>query len=834
MNAVKAIASAARSTGYRKEAIVNGYTFADVLDPASVTREVPLAAFTQTPPSYRSAAFAAVLGARRKSTELVREHRALGAPLLFVIEGEAVSLWQVRDDAPRCLRKRVPVDDVPALFAEHRTEWSPDAIHRAKAIGAIDPAYQLDFVDVGLLPAVEGQVHNKLHALLERTLAESFGALSDRPLDTKLLFHVVFRLLAAKVLQDRQHPEARNWDTADLPSILRSIESYFSLQTVEFLGGDHARHAFGAAWDCLRGGINFANISSDDLAFVYENTLVTPEIRKEFGTHSTPRQVAEYAVSRLQLHLRTGDELHIYEPFAGAGVFLVSALRHLRDTLPADWSDQRRHETLIQCLAGDELDAFACEVATLSLILADYPNHNGWRISERDLFQDGNLQARLQNRDVVLCNPPFEDFTADERKHYKLPESTFSKPVTVLDAALEAHPAALAFVLPNAFIRNRKFASQRKRVEELYGDIELVDLPDGIFRESRSESALLIAREPRQGRAEASVLRSTEVSDHGRVAFLQTGQTTRQRRLKRKVSNRSSGELWIPSLANIWQYLEGLPRLGDHFKIHRGVEWESEQSEAWSPTRQPGFKRGLHSARHTQQFALEASPPWLDCRPGKVRGNSMDQPWEVPKLVANAGRLSRGPWRIGAALEQRELLHSQQFVGLWHRDTPEEAELLAYVAVINGPVANAFLAQHSPASRFRLHDLKRIPVPSRLPARVSELVAKYVECLAASAPEDEDDEYGERLKDLLVQIDAEVLRAYDLPPRLEHQLLEFFQGAERPVCHAWQHWNAWDSTPGLTLAERWSRRSSPPTLPIHEIFGQLPPDEAKLLRTYGT
>lgn len=34
---------------------------------------------------------------------------------------------------------------------------------------------------------------------------------------------------------------------------------------------------------------------------------------------------------------------------------------------------------------------------------------------------------------------------------------------------------------------------------------------------------------------------------------------------------------------------------------------------------------------------------------------------------------------------------------------------------------------------------------------------------------------------LLIRIDAEVLKAYRLPPVIEQQLLDVFQGAERPV-----------------------------------------------------
>ena len=43
----------------------------------------------------------------------------------------------------------------------------------------------------------------------------------------------------------------------------------------------------------------------------------------------------------------------------------------------------------------------------------------------------------------------------------------------------------------------------------------------------------------------------------------------------------------------------------------------------------------------------------------------------------------------------------------------------------------------------------------------------------------EEDELKEKKKACLLKIDAEVLRLYDLPPRLEKQLLDFFAGYER-------------------------------------------------------
>ena len=151
--------------------------------------------------------------------------------------------------------------------------------------------------------------------------------------------------------------------------------------------------------------------------------------------------------------------------------------------------------------------------------------------------------------------------------------------------------------------------------------------------------------------------------------------------------------------------------------------------------------------------------------------------------------------------------------------------------MVNGPVANAFVATHAPEKGFRLHDLKQIPVPAQLPVRVAALVTEYTEQLGTPSIPVPDET---RLASLLFEIDAEILGAYDLPARLERELLEYFRDVERPVRHPWTHWNAKDPAPGLTLAERVSKRSDQPTLPIHEIFQPLPAREAELLRTYGS
>ena len=378
MTALARIEAGLRAIGYRPESLIHDYSFADVLSEAGEEQCVALAAFTQVPESYRSAAFGVITGTH--DADAVLRRRALGAPILFSISPEDVGVWRVGAEGKPRLSERVPLDQLDALFERNADNWNPHAVHRAKSLAQTQTAYQLDFVDLGLMPAIEHEIEVKLDRLLGEVIAQLLSGIDD-PQREEAVFRTTFRLLAAKILIDRQHPDATSWTHAPVRDVLAGIETYYHLDHMLRPAVDALpSSAVETAWTTLRGAITFRNISSDSLAFVYENTLVTADTRKRFGTHSTPRQVAEYVVGQLDLGRFDLEDITIYEPFAGAGMFLVAALRHLRDQLPDTLTGEERHAFLVKRISGAELDSFACEVATLSLILADYPNANGWKI----------------------------------------------------------------------------------------------------------------------------------------------------------------------------------------------------------------------------------------------------------------------------------------------------------------------------------------------------------------------------------------------------------------------------------------------------------------------
>lgn len=829
MSALASIEQGLRGLGYETGALHRAYSFADVLDPTAETRTVALAAFTQTPESFRSAAFGVVEDAP-DSAAAVMANRALGAPIFFSVNADDVGVWAVGASAAPRLLERLTVEQLPALFARHRDSWTPQALHRAKAVGLPRGPVQFDFIDLGLLPAIEQEVQHKLHQtmaeVLELLLPSQSG--SDRE---KAAFRLTFRLLAAKILIDREHPAAAGWAHEDVAAVLDGIQGYYGLG---LLGTDVAAVAadyISAAWARLRQSISLRNISSDSLAFVYENTLVTADTRKLFGTHSTPRTIAEYVLSRIDLSRFDPAKVRIAEPFAGAGIFLVAALRELRDLLPPEWPATQRHQFLVERLAGAELDAFACEVATLSLILADYPNANGWHLRSSDLFKAGTLEAFLKEATLILCNPPFEDFTAEERLDY--PEAfaiSPSKAMVALHAAIDAEPEALGFVLPRGVLQQTKYRKLRRRLAATYGRVELVSLPDRIFEKATYPCALVIATERRQVENLERPLRLTAktVADSARAKFLLDGSVSSVREAVRAAPD---GDLWVSELEALWSYLQDAPRLGDHAEIFRGLQWRSQRAGVLDEDG-PMSKRGIYRPGDSLAPFHLMNPVWLSTDPElNLYPGPLTRPWEKPKVLINNQRSSRGPWRLAAAADVRGLWASQQFTGLWPAG---ELSVDTLAAILNGPLANAYVTEHSTDHDFTNVMLASMPLPRKLDTvalgkAVREYQAVLHEKLHALLPADCD----ARLNRLLVWIDALVLDGYDLPPRLERKLFDYFEGRERPVLHDFSGWLPKDLKGYVPLFE-WLTKDHDPNRGawVLDVFKPAPAEENDALSRF--
>ena len=117
-------------------------------------------------------------------------------------------------------------------------------------------------------------------------------------------------------------------------------------------------------------------------------------------------------------------------------------------------------------------------------------------------------------------------------------------------------------------------------------------------------------------------------------------------------------------------------------------------------------------------------------------------------------------------------------------------------AILNSPVANAFAYDMLGKRDILVGTMRRMPVPPRSPthdAAIEHAAARYralaiakanampapTDLFTPSAPPKGPVPTDAEVRAALLAIDAAVLRAYDLPPRLERQLLNLFTGVER-------------------------------------------------------
>lgn len=831
MNALNKLTEQFRKLGYASNALVRDYHYPDVLSSGLPERTVPLAAFTDTPTSYRNAAFGVLVDCNN-SEMCIQAHRALGAPIWLCISDTDVEVWNVFSPNGAVREAVRPVAELNNLFEEKQSAWTPDRFHNAKRGGYLGEPSQLNLLDWSLFRDIESNTREQLERVITKTLQTLATAADALKADYRRAYRACFYFLAAKIVLDRQHPVGQSWGADDAESILNSVTAHYGLSYAAEPAKGLKRSRLDEAWRALRDDVSFANVSVDDLAFVYENTLISPETRKVLGTHSTPRAVAEFLVSRLRLEEYGRDVPQIYEPFCGAGVLSVAALSSLRRNLPCEWTDAQRHAFLVRKISGADIDPFACEVASLSLVLADYPSRNGWDIRSVDLFKQNTLTEYIKPGSIILCNPPFEDFTPEERTRHKHDGTTsVHKPIYVLDSVLATKPIAIGFVLPHGVIADSQYTSLRQRLERNFSQIELISLPDRVFVEADFESALLVAREPRHEPAPSLLtVRSATVTDEARNAFLE-GAERPEFRVRNFVSDPHvpNGDLWVPELAELWDYLRTNPTLGSLVELHRGIEWVSgHQRYATSRTAKRGYRRGVHSSKDLYQF-YHHSPVYLDCRPEYLRGGAIDLPWNRPKVVINAIRKSRGAWRLAASLDNDALVLSQQFIGAWANDD----KLLPQIeAILNSPIASAFIGIHNQRKGLRVEVLERLPIPVAVtPDSWTEAVSR-VHALA-SPPEILSMNDDRELSSALLALDAAILKEYALPARLERDLLMYFEGARRPLVGAFSGYPHSRGGMALSLEERLAGKFSDTSGDwIKDVFRTLPADERDLVAAF--
>lgn len=802
MRHFKAVIAGLKGIGYQGELLKTDYAIRDWFHPDRPERTVPAAAFGQTPVSYDNACFAVLLSNSKSDTDLIADYRALGAPRAFEVRDDCVLHWRVSScPSIQDQQENIKPEDISAVFDRYADEWRPENVLRAKNITAPGPR-QMDFIDLGLIPALEDNIRQKLDPLLGGILhgaTKTHKRSTHRKPNFDELFRLVFRALTGKVMFDRGLRGFRSFSGFPDPDVLlQRVENHYRDRKPAVTDPATRQYVVQELWQ----SISFQNLSVAVLAHIWENTLVSASTRRSLSIHATPPAVARYIVNRLPIEDIPQSERRIVEPCCGCGTFMIAALQRLRELLPPALDEHTRHSYFAKMLSGFDIESFGQEVARSCLTLADFPNPNGWVLEQEDVFEDPERTPRfnraLDNASVILCNPPFGDFTPRDRKRYKL--RSVHKPAELLLRILERikSNALLGFVLPRVFLDGSGYRDVRHRLGERYEEVEIVNLPDKVFEQAEHETALLMTNRPRGSSRPVSVLHG-KVKDADRSLFLSRHQVSREEKGIRTIDVLRDS-IAVVDLNEIWECLAEFPTVRDATdgSIHRGIEWNipltrrDRKTGKWVPipenthllisdTPKEGFKRGLKGGGR-ELFSFQCPRvSYLCVKPQFRRTNvPFERPWAVPKVVMNSKRKSRGPWRIAAFADESGLVCYQSFTSLWPNQGPD---IWVLAACLNGPVANAFVSAHEGNRDITKETIQKIPMP--LLSRESEnelrqLVGQYVLTISGNGI-DLPETGRRRLRGILRRIDGVLLKGYHLAPRLERQLLEYFRGHNRPV-----------------------------------------------------
>jgi hypothetical protein len=781
--------------------------------------KVSLLAFADQPFDSRTASVAVVHGRNFDDPEIAAL-RPLGAPLVFVCLPDHYQFW-TQGAARPVFQRRFTIKQLPKFFDEHREKLAPDALYRAKIWGRLEPTYQLDFVDAGLMPLVEEEAGKKLTELVERVVAgtkKRLGWTGVSEADGRWLLKSTFWLLAAKILQDKEVKGFKRLNLTDLEEVYERLARHYNSESPQpvRVGGSERRESLVAAAERIREFGDCRCVSTEALAYVYESALINRETRSKLGTHSTPTWLVDYVVGKLRPWIENDippEERRVFEPASGHAAFLISAMRLLTELLPEGWHESRR-DYLRRRLRGLEIDPFAVEIARLSMTLADVPNPNGWALTEGDMFAGDRFEQGLRNATIALGNPPFEQFGAENRSQGWL----WNKATEAFRRVVEYLPqgAVFGFVLPQSFLRSKQGTGVRKLLLSDYEIAEVSLFADKVFRYGDSETAVLIGRRLGQVRSPRPAVLYRRVREGHVLEFSRTCKAGSTEHVPiEKLAHAGSASLFVPDLDTLWHALSAKERLGKFAKFGRGVEYKAEGDETRPPNTVtesevelegtvPGFA-GWDEKQVTNDLPKIV---YLNLDLDVIRRPGSGRKIGERQLLLNHACVSREAWRLKALLDPDGHPVTADYLVV----RPRSAELPLEVlwAFFNSPMGNAYVYCHSDKRHVLSRDMKQMPVPDLNRVDFGPLRKAVADYLTAARgltvefghqrrkdEEKKDSRQGEFFADdakadaptqaasdedlrfLHWRIDVEVLRLYDLPPKLERRLLDLFTGATR-------------------------------------------------------
>lgn len=766
-----------------------------------------LAAFSQRPFDSRSACILAWDAPNvNTQSERIPQTRKVGAPITFICTGNELQWWKQGATNEPLEYLRVPANQIEGFFREHRDDLSPQTIYRAKTLGRFDVSHQREFVDLGLMPAVE----REMGEVIQRLLLDQVVSLREylrMPKDITLeqgewLVKSVFWLLGAKMLHDKSVEGFIRLNFNDVDQVFDRVARHYGQSAEAIITSERKRAALQIACKAIASRADLSLATTESLGYVYENTLITKQVRRELGTHSTPAYLIDYIVGRLApwISAMPEEDRRVFEPACGHSGFLVASVRLLTSLLKGDRATPlHRRAYLRKMVQGCDKDAFAIEIARLSLTLTDIPNPNGWNLRLEDAFASDVLEKAATKSRILLANPPFEAFKPEDKHHYArvFREPTFiSKTAEMLHRSVAALPDGGVFglVIPQTLLHSKDGTAFRKLLVASSEFDEICLFPDKVFNFADVETAVLIGKKTLARTDAAKTLRYRRVREGEIDSFKSAYRATSDIAVSQeRFQTNDTFDLRVPDLVEIWAAIAHLPKLGDSVEIGQGFSFIGEYQENYpkgqkrtSPVPKKGFKEGFENLG--KDVMTHQLPPitYLNVSPEIVRVAMAGTTIGCPQILLNEAPRQRGPWCVAAMDDTIGRVATTRFTIM----RPRQSSLIRIVlwAFINSPIANAFAFAHSTKRDIITGTWRRLNIPevsSEAQIRIETAAKTYLMAVHAfendfSLKSDEVREAErEALRVLHWRMDAEVLKLYTLPVELERKLLDYFADCKR-------------------------------------------------------
>jgi SAM-dependent methyltransferase len=611
------------------------------------------------------------------------------------------------------------------------------------------------------------------------TKATWFCQKAERPLDAeagKALSRVAIGLLAARILEDKGilgPKDEQSTNARDLLGAANSLADGFFKDVIaddltkldNDIGHNFVDEMLLRIMAHLTGPASFSMVTPEMLGDLYENALRAERKRggdlELDGIHYTPLSLTRNVLNRIPLEELPPDQRRVLDIACGSGTFLLAATERLRSIFDANEEDAEATvlEHLRGHVVGYDQDDVALHVANLTYLLDHVIKTRDATTVPHPILRKGDALA-LTDQDfadsgpsIIVGNPPF----GNSRDGGLLANKFLAKALELLTPG-----GFLGMVMPGAFLKMMErggIVEIRRKLLQTCELLEVWEMPLGtVGIAARQETCVIIARKREHAKnigQKTALFNITYSSNKGAIraqrehlrstwTFMAGGLPGRS---DLSWSDDPKCRIVASPIDRVWQKLYSNQTINSFCDQTEGIKINSSSTAFSAVPREEYYPYLQTQKRLSPYFVHEAdwrNDPSIERE--YVNPDTATEPRKYsrsllhgPKLIvtSNTNRNARSQLRV--AFDDAGVLpgHNFKCLGLFTERAKmsdwavqlaaregERSVLLWIAAVMNSPIAHAWVATYSPPRSTAIRVFMTLPIPTSYDPSVAILVEK--------------------------------------------------------------------------------------------------------------